>query len=331
MKWFTFAPVDTLYVRGAEPMEMGADHSASSIFPPPVYTIQGAIRTAYLTYNNINYKDYKGGKCNNGIYDTIGKHDGKCPFNVIGPLFIEKEVVFIPAPYTWFSEPFDSVKYTGHNPPKVKLLIAKKVIDSSLLSLLCTKNTEIYWAKGDNAEVKSLGGNWININDICKNEGQEIYVYSNDYFYLKEPHTGIALTKNRYAREHHLYTFVHSRLKQSVKILFGIDKDNVLSDIDILKVGAEQRFGKLEKFNKDLLDKLFIRQQSNNSQFLALSTVEGTQCSNNSVIATGKIQYFGGWDIAKGFHKPLKGYYPAGTVFNKKINENCISFNISIK
>jgi CRISPR-associated protein Cmr3 len=330
MKWFTFAPVDTLYLRGAEPMEMGADHSASSIFPPPVYTIQGAIRTAYLKYNNMNYEDYKEGGCDQKIYNTIGKHNGNCPFNVIGPLFIEEKDMFVPAPYTWFSEPFDSVKYTGHNPPKAKLLIAKKVNSP----LLCTKVTDIYWAKSDNSEVKSLGGNWININDICEKEGNEIYVYPNDYFYLKEPHTGIALTKNRCAREHHLYTFVHSRLRQGAKILFGIDKDNVLSDIDILKIGAEQRFGKLQEYKNELLDKLFSNQSSSNGQFLALSTVDGKQCSNNdgmqcsnnSVIATGKIQYFGGWDMAKSFHKNLKGYYPAGTVFSKKINENCISF-----
>ena len=46
--------------------------------------------------------------------------------------------------------------------------------------------------------------------------------------------------------------------------------------------------------------------------------------TNDAAVATGKIQYLGGWDMKKGFHKPMKGYFPAGSVFNKKLNDNFI-------
>jgi CRISPR-associated protein Cmr3 len=58
---------------------------------------------------------------------------------------------------------------------------------------------------------------------------------------------------------------------------------------------------------------------------LSLSIIEGTDEANHAVVATGKIQYLGGWDLHKGFHKPMRGFFPAGTVYNKKLNNNFVA------
>ena len=68
-----------------------------------------------------------------------------------------------------------------------------------------------------------------------------------------------------------------------------------------------------------------VRFSDDGNHYLSLSILEGNEEANASVVATGRILYFGGWDLKTGFHKPMKGFFPAGTVFNKKINNNCIA------
>jgi len=46
--------------------------------------------------------------------------------------------------------------------------------------------------------------------------------------------------------------------------------------------------------------------------------------ANQHCIASGRPHYYGGWDLHRRFHKPMKGYFPAGSVFQKQINDNCI-------
>ncbi|HOV63868.1 MAG TPA: type III-B CRISPR module-associated Cmr3 family protein, partial [Spirochaetia bacterium] len=58
--------------------------------------------------------------------------------------------------------------------------------------------------------------------------------------------------------------------------------------------------------------------------YLSLSPIEAHAETNNTVVATGKIQYVGGWDLRIGFHKPMKGYFPAGSVFSRAVSEQCI-------
>jgi len=159
---------------------------------------------------------------------------------------------------------------------------------------------------------------WVKFQDIV-NSKDTITVKENDDFFMLEPRTGIALHENRKVRDGHLYSFSHARLKEDVSLVFGIDRDVPLTEAGVLKIGAEQRFGQYKKLSKDIIQ---FREQG--SLFMALSLVEGTEEASQSVIAAGKIMYLGGWDLHKGFHKPMKGYFPPGTVFNKKLSTNFI-------
>jgi CRISPR-associated protein Cmr3 len=93
-----------------------------------------------------------------------------------------------------------------------------------------------------------------------------------------------------------------------------------MADQGVLKIGAEQRFGWYKKMSNPQLDF-----EENGDMFLSLSVFEKNEMANESIIATGKILYFGGWDLHKGFHKPMKGFFPAGTVFNQKLHQNFIT------
>jgi CRISPR-associated protein Cmr3 len=177
---------------------------------------------------------------------------------------------------------------------------------------------KLRWAKGD--ELETMGGRWVALEELFPTPSEKT-VKSKGDFYVTEIHTGIALDvkdKRRAAREGHLYSFVHARLCQGVKLIFGVNRALPINDMGVLKLGAEQRFGQYEKINS------LVIPTGNSGLYMSLSILEGSDEANRSVIATGRIQYYGGWDLHKRFHKPMKGYYPAGSVFDKKINDNCI-------
>lgn len=307
MHWYSFIPVDTLFFKGAEPMNLGENHTASANFPPPVQTITGALRTAILLQNNISIEDFYNNNIDSNMLSLIGPADKEAGFCVTGPLFQLNNIIFVPAPYSWFIEKED----------KNNLFV--KVYKSSPLksSLIKIASRNLLWAKGEKGELETIGGKWIPIAELHTESDSITRKETHDFFFV-EPRTGIALEKNRRVRERHLYTFNHARLNKNVGIVFGVDKSLPIAENGILKLGAEQRFGAYKKVSP--ID--FKKGES--GHFLSLSVVEGTKAANDAVIAAGKIQYIGGWDMKKGFHKPMKGYFPAGSVFNKKLNDNFI-------
>lgn len=290
VNWYSFDPIDTIFFRGSEPMVMGESHDANFNFPPPSKTIAGAIRTYFYKSDKENYKDII----------RVGKENGG--FNLIGPLFMENSKVYIPVPYTWYVESNKNGRYD---------VIKADLVDSKLIK---SSSGKLLWAKGGGT-VSPLGGKWVQIDDLNKTKNVELK--DTDDFYSSEPRTGIALNKNKSVRKSHIYSFNHCRLNEGVSLIFGIDVDE-LGESGVLTLGAEQRFGRYKK------EDIKIAFSDEGDKYLALSQTEGNEITNSAVIATGKIQYLGGWDLHLGFHKPMRGYFPAGTVFDKKF-DNCIA------
>lgn len=290
LNWYSFYPIDTIFFRGSEPMVMGESHDANFNFPPPAKTIAGAIRTYFYKRDKEKYKDII----------RVGKENGG--FNLIGPLFMENNKVYLPVPYICFGE---SKGNGGYNVIKAELVDSKLIKSSSQKPL---------WAKGG-CTVSPLGGKWVQIDDLNKTEN--VKLKDTDDFYSLELRTGIALNENKSVRKSHIYSFNHCRLKEGVSLIFGIDI-NELGESGVLTLGAEQRFGRYKKQD------INITFSDEGDKYLALSQTEGNEITNSAVIATGKIQYLGGWDLYRGFHKVMKGYFPAGTVFGKKF-DNCIA------
>ena len=308
MDWYRFFPVDTLYFKGAQPMNLGENHTASHIFPPPAHTLLGALRTAVLGQQAISIQDYAAGNAPPEIYDAIGKPGGPAPFSIIGPLFMMGKKLFVPAPYSWFME--------KENVDTKVAVIKGRTLKSRLLKVPAIRPI---WARGESGEIVSMGGSWIRSEDL-EGEDSRIAVKKVEDFFENEPRTGIALERNGRVREGHLYSFNHSRLKRRVSLVFGADRKLPLAEKGVLKLGAEQRFGWYEK-----LAEITMHLKDEGENYLSLSILEGTPEANESVIATGKIQFLGGWDLHAGFHKPMRGFFPAGTVCSKRINSNFIA------
>ncbi len=309
-KWYKFSPVDTLFFRGAEPMAMGENHTVSSIFPPPAHTLSGALRTTVLKNHKISFDDYGNGKVPKEITEAIGEAGSDAPFNIFGPLFMQNENLYVPAPYCWFTDKSALEKNEAVPVYRGKLITP---------SLVKTEHPNLLWAKGIDSELISIGGNWIQFSDIGSGFSS-LQVKKTEDFFVTEQRTGIALHHNRRVRKGHLYSFNHARLTDNVSLVFAVDKSLSIPDEGVLSLGAEQRFGTYQTINE------FPFQDDVKTDFyMSLSILLASEEVNSSIIATGKVQYLGGWDLNRGFHKPMKGFFPAGTVCNKKINSNFIA------
>lgn len=303
MEWYAFYPADTLMVKGAEPMEMGADHHGSQIFPPPAQTIIGALRTAALNQNGIDYGDYYNNIVDSDLLDAIGESENSEPFLIAGPVFRIGRDMYVPAPFLWFCDKAE--KKSG----KAHVFIAHPTKSR----LIKTGQERLCWVAMGQGELISIGGKWIHLEDLGSGD-ESIDLFDPDHFFEIEPRTGIALNRNRSVKEGHLYTFHHVRLKPEVSLAFGVDATLPIADKGFLKLGGEQRFGRYEKIDQPVFPSI------QSDYFLALNMVKGSRQANQAVIATGKVQYIGGWDLKKGFHKPMQGYFPAGSVFSEKIH-----------
>jgi CRISPR-associated protein Cmr3 len=326
MKWYAFNPGDTLFFRGAEPMTLGTDHSASLLFPPSAETIAGALRTAAIAASGTGFKEYGAGRAPDSLYKAVGKPGSLSPFQVTGPLFKFNGKVFIPAPHTWYVLKEDKEKalsFEGDRPVKLKIM---KPADAGDTGLVVTKTGgEKNWVKIKKGDFDTLEGFWIASSDLFSSEAE---VYPLSAFFSGERRTGIALGKknkddsivkeSRQAREGHLYSFVHARLKPGVTIIFGTDRELPLPEKFILKLGGEQRFGLCEEINDPAL-----KHGDGSRGYMSLSVIPGS--SDAEVTASGRIKYLGGWDMHKKFHKPMRGFYPAGAVFKNKTSENMIA------
>ena len=307
-EWFAYSPVDTMFIRGAEPLVRGETHGASTVFPPPVSTIEGALRTAVLAGKNINPSDYNSGKADPDVTDYIGLSGSASPFSICGPLFLKDGKLLTPAPYIWYVQKDISI---GKEP--VPVFRAHRLQKSA-----CIYGNVQLWVKGPGLEMNSVGGHWVDVDSLVSNDA-EVRLFSPQELFQYEIRTGIAMeVKKRSAREGHLYSLSHVRLNPGVKMVFSIDKKLPLPEKGMLCIGGEQRFGGYERIT------LADVKEGASDFYMSLSQTESGEKVNECVVATGKPIYLGGWDMHAGFHKPMKGYYPAGSVFSKKINNNMI-------
>ena len=80
MNWYSFEPADTIFFRGAEPMNIGENHTATANFPPPARTLEGALRAIILKQNKIPIDKYYNNDIDGELMEIIGTEDKKAGF-----------------------------------------------------------------------------------------------------------------------------------------------------------------------------------------------------------------------------------------------------------
>jgi CRISPR-associated protein Cmr3 len=304
-KFYEIQPFDTLFFRGATPMEAGL-MNAVSMFPPSESVIKGAFWTSYCNETDKSFSE--------------GLIDEKIPFDVEGFFIKKNEKFYIPCPTTWY---YDSEKKVslGKELNGKKLVVAKDCSEIMNNLGMSSSAGKTVFVKPE-IDAQPLLGAWVCV-DYFKNPNRflsdDAILFSKEIFSF-ESRTGVALDENRKAKEGQLYSSSHVRLNEDVSFVIQFSDDIDISDKGIISLGGEKRLSNYERIDGPSLE--FIK---DDEQYLSLMPIEATKENLESVISSGKLIVTSGWDLAKGFHKPTTNWIPAGAVFNKKINNSCVA------
>ena len=341
----TIAPLDTLFFRGAEPMEAGENHFMSFMFPPMPSTLLGAIRTAMLVRNEIPFREFVSRHSadeSSKVGSLLGTPD-HAGFNFGGPLFLVeqggREIPLLPAPIHWFTPK------CGLQPDNIGNLlnvlraepIPQSAQDFGLCSSITSKpcNQWRWTTPPSDDDLKSLEGNWITLDGLKNpNElkvagslkelaGDSPWLVPQELLFFNENRVGIGRNNQaRTALAGRLYSTTHVRMAESVRLLLLPDQDLIpaLGTNGILQLGGEQRVAQYELQEKPNLDG-----KAKSDSWLSLSPIKSSRVKSLNPIglASGKLRRIGGWEMKKGgggsgnnkgFHREMEGWHPAGTV-----------------
>ena len=325
--WISIDPVDTLFFRGAESMVAGENHEVDTMFPPMPTTIVGAIRTAILCQNKIDPGFMKNEEAVIEGYPILGskKEPG---FDLIGPLLAIGDAVLLPAPAHWFAE---KKPEESHEWQQEYLVQAANPLPSDLPLAMAGSTARPFWiSKPVAPDMEPLSGWWVTAScfETVRKE-QKVYftdkasdvksdkpcVLPPTAFFAREERLGIALTSERAAKEGHLYTTVHVRLTEGVRVVVGVNTEHKLqlAATGILQLGGEQRICQYQ-----VADAMEMPAMASDI-LMSLSPVAINDLPEKIRLcprASGKIFRVGGWDMAKEFHKPMTAWLPAGTAFH---------------
>ena len=81
--WLAIEPLDVLLFRDGKPFNAGSEHSASTLFPPTAFSVQGMLRSLYIELSGVHWDDVQDNeriKQAIGTYDTLGEFRMKGPY-----------------------------------------------------------------------------------------------------------------------------------------------------------------------------------------------------------------------------------------------------------
>jgi CRISPR-associated protein Cmr3 len=316
MRWFEVDPLDTLFFRGAEPMEPGETHVQSLEFPPLPQTLIGAIRTAALARGGVTFTPGWHDCVNEEVRASIGvEPEPPATFRVMGPLFAYEGEPLYPVPADW---------RRGTDGRVTHLILKNKWLVDQYGVRHSGGPISLPWLQqeaGKDAEVKR----WVTAESLAGGDrGDCVALIEHDALFAAEPRVGVAL-EGRRAKEGHLYSTSHIRLRRGVTIVFGLDgvPSSVFPDEGLLQWGGEQRLVRYRPRAP-----VMWPQAKTGSRWLAVVPVRSEwldvtgpalrldgQAVPLCMWVSGKFRKLGGWDLAKRAHKPLTSWFPAGTVF----------------
>ena len=323
--WLEIDPVDTLFFRGTESMVAGENHEADTMFPPMPSTLAGAIRTAIMAQKGIPPADY----CS-----RPGQWTGTCPmlgtpdepgFRIIGPLFRIRNIDLFPAPAHWLADLDDK----AGDGDVITVQAARPYVDQGLG--LAGSTPAPFWVhEPAAADIKPLTGYWVTsacfaamstgrgqlmLRKSCTAiNSEEAGMLAGTDLLQREKRVGIALTPQRTVREGHLYSTTHVRLHDSVRIIAGLESEHpfCLDQQGILQLGGEQRVCSYAVTSAPNLPV-----NTGGTLYYALSPLASKNVPADQPRSSAALLRTGGWDMARGFHKPLQSWFPAGTVLLK--------------
>jgi len=328
--------IDTWFFRESRPHDAAGASELSSLFPPPIRTLAGALRTFLGDQMGINWKTLQGKTPDFDFEKSLGnaEHLGELQLN--GPWIHYKNQRLYPAPL-YLMQKDNTLQ---------RLLIGKPVrCDLGAVRLaempkdcIGYKGIEQHWITASGMR-RCLDGEMPLVSEIIKR----------DDLFSHEARLGIARdNQTRQVMDGQLYQTQHLRLKDDIHIELEAKNLaesllNCLSDQQqstILRLGGEGRmagvvtsaeteplpFIKPKKSDKllihfitpaDFKGKMFpenFTEKRQDGQTIWQGEINGIELNIEAAVI-GKAHREGGWDMQNHQPRPVKSYIPAGSAW----------------
>lgn len=341
-----FSPFDTWFFRESRPQGSIGSSELASVFPPPVRTLLGAVRTvigdAWHARNGTNWRSFD---TLPELQSLIGTSDSLGNLRCNGPWLVKNGQRLYPAPATLMVK--DEVYFSLGLGDPVHCDLGKLRLPAFPTKVKGLDNL---------AGAKPLGQCWLTeAGWRAILEGQAVektqILHTKDLF-DKEPRLGIGRDNQRSAvQEGLLYQTCHLRLKEGVEVELHIEglPDSLLSDLaiassQVIRLGGEGRPASLSLATVKNTTALPLIKSPPKSGPLVLYLLtpmlctegqpagipkgfkpvcrEGVDAWEGSIadvnlriwaVACGRPQREGGWDMAKHQSRPVQSLLPAGS------------------
>ncbi len=346
MKTWILSAIDTLFFKEARPMEAPGSSELGSVFPPPMRTITGAIRSHIGETRGDDWSTYKE---NTDLRNIIGYgKDDYANMTFKGVWIQYNDQRYYPAPLNLMAQADDN-----DHIKKLQFLEIGEACECDLGDAVRLVKLPDGMEGG-----KPLSQYWINakgLNSVLagKTPDSSDLIHQGQFFY-EENRLGIARDNQKgVVLESMLYQTRHLRMNEKTAISIDIDGlDDHLKE-GIIKLGGEGRMATLKSTKHMpafpsqlsqtadtvgiilyLLSPMLLpqgstflpnfkldKQSTNQSQWQG--EINGIKLTLISSVI-GKVHREGGWDMVE--HKPIavESLIPAGSVYYCEVAENTI-------
>lgn len=332
----SFQATDTLFFRESRPME--ALGEAKSVFPPPMRTLAGAVRSWIGEHFQVEWSEFSQQQGEHPLAAYIGYDEALGKLRFQGAWLAWEGERLYPAPLHLLKK--DQKLFPLH------LSTATTCCDLGDAVRLPELPEGDNYRGGkplENVWVTRIGLEAILAGDMSPKEQMKITedLFEAEDLFEKESRLGIARDNDtRSVQKGLLYQTQHIRPKAGLSIEVDVHGLPQLPTAATLRLGGEGRMVHLEvKTAKTSLAPSPVKNQINLMLYLLTplygDTVLGFHCkktwgevrqtvwqgSLNGIAltlqgaVTGKVQRVGGWDAAANKPRPVKSLVPAGSVF----------------
>lgn len=340
-----FNATDTLFFRESRPME--ALGEAQSVFPPPVRTLAGAVRSLIGEANGVNWQDYEK-NTTHPLRETIGFSDDLGALQFQGAWLAWNGERLYPAPLHLMKKD-NTLHRLELDPNGIKCDLGEKVRLPKLPSdeAKGSKPLENAWLSLAGLEAVLAGKE----PSLEKPTAEKPYIKPQVYFakdlFERESRLGIARDNDlRTVKEGMLYQTQHIRPKPELSIELDVNGlPETMPPNAIIRLGGEGRTASVQasqyvdhfpktgasaqakglmlclltplptqQTGKDWQPLPGFTREERAEQTVWVGTINGIALELHGAV-TGKALREGGWDMAKHQPRAVTSLIPAGSVF----------------
>jgi CRISPR-associated protein Cmr3 len=345
-----FTPIDTWFFRESRPHDAVGASVLSSLFPPPVRTLLGAVRSFLGDSLGVDWKQFN----RNGEYTelkkAIGDGESLGALSVSGAWVCKDEQRLYPAPF-----------YLMHKEDDFTRLQIGKTVECDLGNVRLPelkdkagyKGLEQAWVTHAGWQKLLAGKTPSNPPKEEKDSKDKKEILNAKDLFDNEPRLGIARNNaTRSVIEGKLYQTQHLRLKEGVAIQLDLQSlDESLNTKlpekpEILRLGGEGRMAILERksdylplpslipdkplkeiiihfitpayFGEHQMFPKAFEKKEINGQTVWQGEINGVTLIIEAAVI-GKAHREGGWDMQKHQPRAVKSYIPAGSAWFCKV------------